>query len=79
MPDIKLPDGSIRQYKKPVTVADIASDIGEGLFRSMHCLQCCGNFIEAKISENSEVTVWAEVERFRGYKTFNCTFACTCS
>ena len=34
MPDIKLPDGSVKQYKESVTVANIASDIGEGLFRA---------------------------------------------
>ena len=34
MPEITLPDGSVRQYEGPVTVATIASDIGEGLFRA---------------------------------------------
>ena len=34
MPDITLPDGSIRQYDRPVTGAEIAADIGPGLARA---------------------------------------------
>ena len=34
MPNIKLPDGSIKKYKSNVTVADVALDIGEGLARA---------------------------------------------
>ena len=34
MPDINLPDGSIRSYEKTITVADVALDIGEGLARA---------------------------------------------
>jgi threonyl-tRNA synthetase len=34
MPVITLPDGSTRQYKKPVTPADVAADIGPGLAKA---------------------------------------------
>jgi threonyl-tRNA synthetase len=34
MPDIKLPDGSIRKFSSNITVADVALDIGEGLARA---------------------------------------------
>ncbi len=34
MPDINLPDGSTRSYAKPITVAEVALDIGEGLARA---------------------------------------------
>ncbi len=34
MPNITLPDGSIRQYDKPVTVAQIAASIGPGLAKA---------------------------------------------
>ena len=34
MPDITLPDGSRRQYPQPVTVAEVATDIGAGLARA---------------------------------------------
>ncbi|MBV8647505.1 threonine--tRNA ligase [Paludibacterium sp.] len=34
MPDIRLPDGSIRSFAQPVTVRDVAADIGAGLARA---------------------------------------------
>jgi len=34
MPNIKLPDGSVRSYDGPVTAATIASDIGPGLAKA---------------------------------------------
>ena len=59
MPDIKLPDGSIRQYKEPVTVADIASDIGEGLFRAALAGKVNNQLVDLsyKISENSNLSI----------------------
>ena len=34
MPEISLPDGSVRSYNSNVRVADVAQDIGEGLARA---------------------------------------------
>jgi threonyl-tRNA synthetase len=34
MPDIRLPDGSIRSFDQPVTVAEVAASIGAGLARA---------------------------------------------
>ncbi len=34
MPDIKLPDGSIRSFENPVTIAEVAASIGAGLARA---------------------------------------------
>jgi len=34
MPNITLPDGSVKKYNKAVTIANIAKDIGEGLARA---------------------------------------------
>ena len=34
MPEILLPDGSTSSYSQNISVADIASDIGEGLARA---------------------------------------------
>ena len=34
MPNITLPDGSVRRYDKPVTVAEVAASIGAGLARA---------------------------------------------
>jgi len=59
MPDIKLPDGSIRQYKEPVTVANIASDIGEGLFRASLAGKVNEQLVDLnfEISENSTLSI----------------------
>ena len=34
MPDIRLPDGSVKRFDKPVTVAELAQSIGPGLARA---------------------------------------------
>lgn len=34
MPNIRLPDGSVRQFDQPVTVADVAMNIGTGLAKA---------------------------------------------
>ena len=34
MPDIRWPDGSVRHYERPVSVADIAASIGPGLAKA---------------------------------------------
>jgi threonyl-tRNA synthetase len=59
MPDIKLPDGSIREYKEPVTVANIASDIGEGLFRASLAGKVNDQLVDLnfEISENSTLSI----------------------
>ena len=33
MPEIRLPDGSVRSYDAPLSGAEIAADIGKGLAR----------------------------------------------
>ena len=59
MPDIKLPDGSIRQYKESVSVANIASDIGEGLFRASLAGKVNDQLVDLnfEISENSTLSI----------------------
>jgi threonyl-tRNA synthetase len=34
MPAIRLPDGSVKRFESPVTVAEIAAAIGPGLARA---------------------------------------------
>ena len=34
MPNITLPDGSVRSFDKPVSILDVAADIGPGLAKS---------------------------------------------
>ena len=34
MPNITLPDGSVKKYNQVIAIADVAKDIGEGLARA---------------------------------------------
>ena len=34
MPNITLPDGSVKKYNQAISIADVAKDIGEGLARA---------------------------------------------
>jgi len=59
MPEITLPDGSVRQYEGPVTVATIASDIGEGLFRAALAGKVDNQLVDLnyEIKENSNLSI----------------------
>jgi threonyl-tRNA synthetase len=59
MPEITLPDGSVRQYEGPVTVATIASDIGEGLFRAALAGKVDNQLVDLnyEIEENSNLSI----------------------
>src|SRR4051812_39832046 len=48
MPNITLPDGSVRQYDKPVTVAEIAASIGPGLAKA-----ALGGKVDGKLVDTS--------------------------
>jgi len=59
MPEITLPDGSVRQYEGPITVATIASDIGEGLFRAALAGKVDNQLVDLnyEIKENSNLSI----------------------
>ena len=59
MPDIKLPDGSSRQYNSTVTVAALALDIGEGLSRAALAGLVDGRLVDLsfEISVNCQAAV----------------------
>jgi threonyl-tRNA synthetase len=46
MPVITLPDGSRREYPKPITVAEVAADIGRGLARAALAGQVNGKLVD---------------------------------
>lgn len=48
MPNITLPDGSVRQYDKPVTVGEIAASIGAGLAKA-----ALGGKVDGKLVDTS--------------------------
>ena len=47
MPVITLPDGSQRSYEQPVSVLDIAADIGPGLARATLAAEVGGRLVDA--------------------------------
>ena len=60
MPIITLPDGSKREFDKPVTVLDVAADIGPGLAKATIAGRVNGVRVDAceLISEDSELTLF---------------------
>jgi threonyl-tRNA synthetase len=59
MPVITLPDGSQRQYSRPVTVAQVAADIGAGLARAALAGQVNDRIVDAsyEIAEDARVAI----------------------
>jgi threonyl-tRNA synthetase len=59
MPDITLPDGSHRQFDNPVSVMDIASDIGPGLAKATLAGKVNGDLVDASfvIDQDAEVAI----------------------
>ena len=62
MPDIRLPDGSIRKFDKPVTVAELAQAIGPGLARAALAGKVNGRLVDAshRIESDAEVAIITE-------------------
>jgi threonyl-tRNA synthetase len=48
MPDIRLPDGSVKSFPQPVTVAEVAASIGSGLARA-----ALGGRVDGKLVDTS--------------------------
>ncbi|MDZ4316892.1 MAG: threonine--tRNA ligase [Azonexus sp.] len=59
MPDIQLPDGSIRSFEQPVTIAEIAASIGAGLARAALAGKVNGRLVDTSfyIEENVELAI----------------------
>ncbi len=59
MPVITLPDGSTRKYPNPVTIADIALDIGPGLARAALAGKVDGRLVDIahEIDADAEVSI----------------------
>jgi threonyl-tRNA synthetase len=59
MPVITLPDGSQREFDKPVSVFDVASDIGPGLAKATIAGRVNGERVDAHdiITEDSELSI----------------------
>ncbi len=59
MPDIRLPDGSVRSYDAPLSGADIAADIGKGLARDALAVRVDGELqdLGTLIENDAEVAI----------------------
>ena len=59
MPVVTLPDGTQRSYDHPVTIAEIAADIGPGLARAMLAGKVDGKLVDADylIDRDAEVAI----------------------
>ncbi|STZ76207.1 threonyl-tRNA synthetase [Bergeriella denitrificans] len=59
MLNITLPDGSVRQYESPVTVAQIAASIGSGLAKATVAGKVNGKLVDAcdPITEDADVQI----------------------
>ena len=59
MPQITLPDGSQREFEKPVSVMDIAADIGPGLAKATLAGKVDGRLVDAAylVDRDAEVAI----------------------
>ncbi len=59
MPEITLPDGSKRHFDHPVTVAEVAADIGPGLAKATLAGKVDGRLVDASypIAQDAEVAI----------------------
>lgn len=59
MPDIRLPDGSIRSFDKPVTVHEVAASIGTGLARAALAGRVDGQLVDTsyQIAANADLAI----------------------
>jgi threonyl-tRNA synthetase len=59
MPNITLPDGSVRSYEAPVTVAEVAASIGAGLARAALAGRVDGKLVDTshRIEADSQLAI----------------------
>ncbi|QID17401.1 threonine--tRNA ligase [Nitrogeniibacter mangrovi] len=57
MPDITLPDGSVRQFDHPVTVLEVAQSIGEGLARAALAGKVDGKLVDVSHTIDADVAL----------------------
>ena len=59
MPSITLPDGSQRHFDHPVSVMDVASDIGAGLAKATLAGRVNGELVDADtmLADDAEVSI----------------------
>jgi threonyl-tRNA synthetase len=65
MPDIRLPDGSVKSFPGPVTIAEIAASIGAGLARAALAGRVDGKLVDTshRVEADSEVAIITERDK----------------
>jgi len=63
MPEITLPDGSKRQFQQPVTIADIAANIGSGLFHAAIAGKVDGKLVDTSYQVESDAHISIVTEK----------------
>ena len=63
MPDIRLPDGSVKRFSQPVTIAEIAGSIGAGLARAALAGKVDGKLVDTGYTVASDASVSIVTER----------------
>jgi threonyl-tRNA synthetase len=65
MPEVKLPDGALRRFDSPVSVADVAAAIGPGLARAALAGRVDGKLVDLShvIDHDSQVAIITEKDR----------------
>ena len=65
MPDIRLPDGSVKKFDRPVTVAEIAQAIGPGLARAALAGKVNGKLVDTshRVESDAEVAIVTDKDR----------------
>src|SRR5262245_26437300 len=65
MPDIRLPDGSVKKFDQPLTVAEVAQAIGPGLARAALAGRVNGKLVDTshRIETNADLAIITEKDR----------------
>src|SRR5471030_1690280 len=65
MPDIKLPDGSVRQFPQPVTVAEVAASIGPGLAKAALAGRVDGKLVDTsyRIESDADLAIVTDKDK----------------
>jgi threonyl-tRNA synthetase len=65
MPDIRLPDGSVKSFPQPVSVADVAASIGSGLARAALGGKVNGKLVDTsyRIDTDADLAIVTERDR----------------
>jgi threonyl-tRNA synthetase len=65
MPDIRLPDGSVKKFDRPVTVDEIAQSIGSGLARAALAGRVNGKLVDTsfRVETDADVAIVTDKDR----------------